>query len=55
MNGRVTVHGIQGHVAYPHKARNPIHELNAALSELAERTWDNGASTFHLQAFRFPI
>ena len=52
MNGRVTVHGIQGHVAYPHKARNPIHELNAALSELAERTWDNGSEYFPPTSFQ---
>ena len=52
MNGRVTVHGIQGHVAYPHKARNPIHELNAALSELAQRTWDNGSEYFPPTSFQ---
>ncbi len=52
MNGRVTVNGIQGHVAYPHKARNPIHELNAALSELAERTWDNGSEYFPPTSFQ---
>ena len=52
MNGRVTVHGIQGHVAYPHKARNPIHELNAALSELAKRTWDNGSEYFPPTSFQ---
>ena len=52
MNGRVTVHGIQGHVAYPHKARNPIHDLNAALSELAERTWDNGSEYFPPTSFQ---
>ena len=34
LSGRLTVHGIQGHIAYPHLARNPIHDLAPALAEL---------------------
>jgi succinyl-diaminopimelate desuccinylase len=37
---------VQGHVAYPEKARNPIHEAAPALAELAARRWDAGYETF---------
>jgi len=40
------VRGIQGHVAYPEKARNPIHQAMPALAELAARRWDDGYETF---------
>ena len=46
LTGHLTVRGIQGHVAYPDKARNPIHQAAPALAELAARTWDNGYETF---------
>ena len=36
------MHGIQGHVAYPEKARNPIHQAMPALAELSARRWDEG-------------
>ena len=42
MSARITVRGIQGHVAYPHLARNPVHELAPALAELATTRWDEG-------------
>ena len=42
LNGDLTVKGLQGHVAYPQDARNPIHEAFAALSELTEHQWDAG-------------
>ncbi len=42
----LTVKGVQGHVAYPDKARNPIHQTMPALSELAARQWDDGYETF---------
>ncbi len=42
LSGTLTVRGIQGHVAYPDKARNPIHQAMPALSELCARTWDDG-------------
>jgi succinyl-diaminopimelate desuccinylase len=42
LSGTLTVRGIQGHVAYPEKARNPIHEAMPALAELCARRWDGG-------------
>ena len=52
MNGRLTVRGIQGHVAYPHKARNPIHEAALALTEHARTTWDEGSEHFPPTSFQ---
>ena len=46
LSARVTVHGKQGHVAYPHLARNPIHLLAPALTELAAVEWDQGNEFF---------
>ena len=40
------VRGLQGHVAYPDKARNPIHQAMPALAELAARRWDDGFDSF---------
>lgn len=42
LSGTLTVKGIQGHVAYPEKARNPIHQAMPALTELCARKWDDG-------------
>lgn len=42
MSGKLTVKGVQGHIAYPHLAKNPIHLLAPALAELAATTWDQG-------------
>ena len=42
LSGYLTVRGIQGHVAYPEKARNPIHQTMPALTELCARRWDEG-------------
>ena len=42
LSGTLTVRGIQGHVAYPEKARNPIHQAMPALAELCTRQWDTG-------------
>ena len=42
LSGTLTVHGVQGHVAYPERARNPIHQALPALAELAQRHWDGG-------------
>jgi succinyl-diaminopimelate desuccinylase len=42
LSGTLTVRGIQGHVAYPEKARNPIHQAMPALAELCARRWDEG-------------
>ncbi|MDR7099216.1 succinyl-diaminopimelate desuccinylase [Lysobacter niabensis] len=46
LSATLTVRGIQGHVAYPEKARNPIHQAMPALAELAARRWDDGYETF---------
>ncbi|WP_047128455.1 succinyl-diaminopimelate desuccinylase [Xanthomonas arboricola] len=46
LSGTLTVKGVQGHVAYPHKARNPIHLAAPALAELVARQWDEGFESF---------
>ena len=46
LSGRLTVNGVQGHVAYPHLAKNPIHLVAAAIAEMAQTTWDNGNEYF---------
>ncbi|MBL8348529.1 MAG: succinyl-diaminopimelate desuccinylase [Rubrivivax sp.] len=46
LSGRLVVKGVQGHVAYPQLARNPVHELAPALAELAATRWDEGNEHF---------
>jgi len=46
LSGKLRVQGVQGHIAYPHLARNPIHELAPALAELTTITWDEGNEHF---------
>lgn len=46
LSGRLTVKGIQGHIAYPHQADNPIHRFAPALAELAAFHWDAGNAFF---------
>ena len=46
LSGELVVRGVQGHVAYPHLARNPVHEVAAALTELAGIEWDRGNEYF---------
>lgn len=46
LNGELTVHGIQGHVAYPDLADNPIHLVAPVLAEIAATRWDDGNSHF---------
>ena len=46
LSGKLTVHGVQGHVAYPQLASNPIHLLAPALAELAATLWDAGNAFF---------
>jgi succinyl-diaminopimelate desuccinylase len=46
LNGKLTVHGIQGHVAYPELAENPIHAIAPALHELTTEVWDHGNAFF---------
>ena len=52
LSGRLTVHGVQGHVAYPHQAENPVHTLAPALAELTSRTWDTGNEFFQPTTFQ---
>ncbi|EOS96270.1 succinyl-diaminopimelate desuccinylase [Erwinia tracheiphila] len=46
MTANLTVHGVQGHVAYPHLADNPVHRVLPALNELATTEWDGGNAFF---------
>lgn len=46
LSGRLTVKGLQGHIAYPDLARNPIHQLAPALAELTQIKWDQGNAFF---------
>ena len=46
MSGKLTVKGVQGHIAYPHLADNPIHRLAPALAELVTIRWDEGNDFF---------
>ena len=46
MSGKLTVQGVQGHIAYPHLADNPIHRLAPALAELVAMRWDEGNAFF---------
>ena len=46
MSGKLTVKGVQGHIAYPHLAQNPIHLFAPALAELVSTVWDQGNAYF---------
>jgi succinyl-diaminopimelate desuccinylase len=46
MTGKLTVKGVQGHIAYPHLAKNPVHLLAPALAELVAERWDDGNEYF---------
>jgi succinyl-diaminopimelate desuccinylase len=52
LSGKLSVKGIQGHVAYPEKARNPIHQSAAAVAELAATEWDQGNEYFPPTTFQ---
>jgi succinyl-diaminopimelate desuccinylase len=52
LHGRLTVHGVQGHVAYPHLARNPIHRAMAPLDALCRERWDEGNESFPPTSFQ---
>ncbi|MBL1259349.1 MAG: succinyl-diaminopimelate desuccinylase [Thiotrichaceae bacterium] len=49
---QLTVHGVQGHIAYPHLAKNPIHLFSPALTELAGIEWDQGNAYFPATSFQ---
>ncbi len=46
LSGKLTIKGIQGHIAYPHLAKNPIHEVAPALAEMVATQWDKGNEFF---------
>jgi succinyl-diaminopimelate desuccinylase len=52
LSGRLTVHGVQGHVAYPQLAENPVHTLAPALAELTRHVWDEGTEHFQPTTFQ---
>jgi succinyl-diaminopimelate desuccinylase len=52
LSGRLTVHGVQGHIAYPHLAHNPVHAFAPALAELVDRHWDEGNAYFQPTTFQ---
>jgi succinyl-diaminopimelate desuccinylase len=52
LSGDLMIHGIQGHVAYPHLTRNPIHESLGALKDLVDEEWDQGTELFHSTTFQ---
>jgi len=52
LNGFLRVFGVQGHVAYPHKARNPIHQFAPALNHLVNEVWDEGNEHFPPTTFQ---
>src|ERR1700674_2102015 len=52
LSGRLSVHGVQGHVAYPQLAENPVHTLAPALAELTRREWDQGTEDFQPTTFQ---
>ncbi|MBQ0957439.1 succinyl-diaminopimelate desuccinylase [Ideonella sp. 4Y11] len=52
LSGRLTVTGVQGHVAYPQLAKNPVHLAAPALAELATATWDEGNAYFPPTTFQ---
>ena len=52
LNGRLTVRGVQGHVAYPERSDNPIHRALVALQTLAARHWDEGNAFYPPTSFQ---
>lgn len=52
LNGRLLLRGVQGHVAYPHLAQNPIHAIGALLGTLTDEVWDQGHDFFPPTSFQ---
>ena len=46
LSGKLTVKGVQGHIAYPHLVKNPIHLVAPAIKDMVETVWDNGNEYF---------
>ncbi len=49
---KLVIHGIQGHIAYPHLADNPIHKSLSALQKLSQTEWDKGCKDFQATSFQ---
>jgi succinyl-diaminopimelate desuccinylase len=52
LSGRLTVHGVQGHIAYPQLADNPLHRFAPALAELVTTRLDQGNDFFQPTSFQ---
>ena len=52
LGGTIAVRGVQGHIAYPHLARNPIHDVARLLAKLADTVWDEGSEHFPPTSFQ---
>ncbi len=52
LHGKLRVHGVQGHVAYPHLASNPVHNAMAPLHALCSEVWDEGNEAFPATSFQ---
>ncbi len=52
LSGKLVVKGIQGHIAYPHLVKNPIHKASPAIAELAATVWDEGNEYFPPTSFQ---
>jgi succinyl-diaminopimelate desuccinylase len=52
LSGRLKVHGVQGHIAYPQLAENPLHRFAPALAELVAHEWDRGNDYFQPTSFQ---
>ena len=52
LSGELTVHGVQGHIAYPHLAENPVHRFAPALQAVVEEVWDEGNEDFPPTSFQ---
>lgn len=52
LSGKLTIKGVQGHIAYPHLALNPIHDFAPALEQLVNVTWDHGNEYFPPTSFQ---
>lgn len=52
LSGKLTVKGVQGHIAYPHLVKNPIHKASPAIAELAKTVWDEGNEYFPPTSFQ---
>ncbi len=52
ISGDLIIHGVQGHIAYPHLAKNPIHLFSGALQDLSKEVWDSGNEHFPPTSFQ---